>query len=149
MKKIFMIALVAIFTMGMSINAQQRQELTPAERAYIDSIRAYEVHRLAEYQGQGMTSADLVERLAQQITLSADEKAKVLDLYEKQIKKNQEFMVAVRNTQNVDGKTIRTKILELQKAKDADLEKIIGKEKMAQYQKIREEQRANREQGQR
>ena len=49
MKKIFMIALVAIFTMGMSINAQQRQELTPAERAYMDNIRAYEVSRLAEY----------------------------------------------------------------------------------------------------
>ena len=146
MKKNFMIALVAIFAMGMSINAQQRRELTPAER---DSIHAYEVRRLAELQLQVMTSADLVERLAQQITLSTDEKAKVLDFYEKQIKKDQEFMDAVRNTQNVDVKTIRTKILELQKAKDADLEKIIGKEKMAQYQKIREEQRANREQGQR
>ena len=146
MKKNFMIALVAIFAMGMSINAQQRRELTQAER---DSIHAYEVRRLAELQLQVMTSADLVERLAQQITLSTDEKAKVLDFYEKQIKKDQEFMDAVRNTQNVDVKTIRTKILELQKAKDADLEKIIGKEKMAQYQKIREEQRANREQGQR
>ena len=125
MKKIFMIALVAIFTMGMSINAQQRQG-----------------------QGrQGMTPADRVERLAQQITLSADEKAKVLELFEKQQKRNQEAFAAAGNNQNVDREAMRTRMQEQQKADDADLEAIIGKEKMAQYQKIREEQRASRGQG--
>jgi hypothetical protein len=125
MKKIFMIALVAIFTMGMSINAQQRQ-------------------------GQGrpaMTPADRVERLAQQITLSADEKAKVLELFEKQQKRNQEAFAASGNNQNTDREAMRTRMQELQKTDDADLEAIIGKEKMAQYQKIREEQRASRGQG--
>ena len=122
MKKIFMIALVAIFTMGMSINAQQRQGR------------------------QGMTPADRVERLAQQITLSADEKAKVLELFEKQQKRNQEAFAAASaagNNQSFNRETWQ----EQQKADDADLEAIIGKEKMAQYQKIREEQRASRGQG--
>ena len=124
MKKIFMIALVAIFTMGMSINAQQRQG-----------------------QGrQGMTPADRVERLAQQITLSADEKAKVLELFEKQQKRNQEAFAAASAAGNNQSFN-REAWQEQQKADDADLEAIIGKEKMAQYQKIREEQRASRGQG--
>ena len=126
-----MIALVAIFTMGMSINAQQNQQ--------------------RQGQGQGRTPADRVERLAQQITLSADEKAKVLELFEKQQKRNQEAFAAASaagNNQNVDREAMRTRMQEQQKADDADLEAIIGKEKMAQYQKIREEQRASRGQGQ-
>jgi TonB family C-terminal domain len=68
MKKIFIIALMAIFAMGMSINAQQqRQEWTSAERVIFDSISAYEASRLAEYIQNGELAALKVENTDEQV----------------------------------------------------------------------------------
>jgi hypothetical protein len=108
----------------MSVNAQQRQGR------------------------QGFSAKDRLEQLEKQVTLNDAEKAKVLELFEKQDKRNQEQFAKMRENPNADRDAMRTQMQEQRKADNAELEAIIGKEKMETYQKFLETQRANRGQGQ-
>jgi hypothetical protein len=133
MKKYAVLAVVAIFTMIFGAVAQN-----PGR-------------------GQGgMRGADpkeQTEQMAKQLELSDAQKEQVLALLEKQQKSNQERMEEMRKSREQGGQQqsredFRAKFQEQQKANDAELEAIIGKEKMDKLKEIRaEEAKRRQEQG--
>ncbi len=119
MKKFLLLALAAIFTFSITAqnpqrpregNNEQRRQFTPEMRA---------------------------ERLAEQLELTAEQKAQVTELYKKSAEKRE-------NNRNSDlsPEDRRAQFDADRKAEDVELEKIIGKEKMEKHLK----QRAEREQ---
>lgn len=115
MKKYVMLALAAILSLGISTSAQDQQGRGGQGREG----------------GQRMqfTPKDRAERLAKQLELTDDEKAKVLELFEKQ-EANREKI----RKENQDVNTDRREQFQAQrKVEDAELEKIIGKEKFEKY----------------
>lgn len=121
MKQRFGILLIAFLTLSFSGIAQQqergnRQDWSPAARA---------------------------ERMAKDLELTADQKVKVQALFEKQ----QAEMVKLREEgqATTDREARRQQMTELRKKWDADLEKIIGAEKMAKHKAMQEERTRNRQ----
>lgn len=116
MKKYVMLALAAILSLGISTSAQDQQGRGGQGR---------------EGGGQRMqfTPKDRAERLAKQLELTEDEKAKVLELFEKQ-EANREKIRKENQDVNTDW---REKFQAQRKVEDAELEKIIGKEKFEKY----------------
>ncbi len=120
MKKFLILALAAVFTIGLSAqnperprggNNFDRSQFTPEKRA---------------------------ERLAEQLGLTAEQKTQVTDMYKAQAEKREKD----RNNPEMSREERREHFEAMRKAEDAELEKIIGKEKMELYLK----QRAEREQ---
>lgn len=120
MKKFLILALAAVFTIGLSAqnperprggNNYDRTQFTPEKRA---------------------------ERLAEQLGLTAEQKTQVTDMYKAQAEKREKD----RNNSEMSREERREHFEAMRKAEDAELEKIIGKEKMELYLK----QRAEREQ---
>lgn len=120
MKKFLILALAAVFTIGLSAqnperprggNNFDRSQFTPEKRA---------------------------ERLAEQLGLTAEQKTQVTDMYKAQAEKREKD----RNNSEMSREERREHFEAMRKAEDAELEKIIGKEKMELYLK----QRAEREQ---
>lgn len=119
MKKYLMLALAAILCLGISVNAQDQQP------------------RGGGQGGQRMqfTPKDRAERLAKQLDLTDDVKAKVLEMYVTQ-EANREKLRKENQEVNTDR---RAQFEAMRKTEDAELEKIIGKEKFEKYQAIRAE----------
>lgn len=120
MKKFLMLALAAVFTIGLSAQNQlrprsgnngNRSQFTPEMRA---------------------------ERLAEQLELTAEQKAQVTEFYKAQAEKWEK----ARGNNELSREARREQFETMRKAEDAELEKIIGKEKMEKHLK----QRAEREQ---
>lgn len=132
MKKYVMLALVAIFTMSFAVNAQdQRPPRGEAGRG--------------EGQRVHLTAKERADRLAKQLELSDAEKAKVEALYEKQDKKREEMRAEAQKLKEKKDQLVedrKEKFEAQRKADDAELESIIGKEKMEKLQKIRAERQA-------
>lgn len=129
MKKYFMLALVAIFTIGLSMNAQNQRQ-PKGEGRHGDHNRK-------------ITPELRVEKMSKELNLTADEKAKVLQLFVQQ----EEKMKAIKaeNEKLIEKKKAEVKermekFDAERKAQDAELEKIIGKEKFAKHQALRIEQ---------
>jgi len=120
MKKYLMLTLALLFSMQMLVTAQnqrngQRVQQTPKERA---------------------------ERLAKQLELTAEQQTQVEALFVKQDAdrtKWREEMRANNQGAGFDREKMRAQFDERRKAENEALEKIIGKEKMEQYKKIRDE----------
>ncbi len=115
MKKFFLLTLAIVFNISLFAQNQQnpvggsnRQQFTPEARA---------------------------ERLAEQLELTAEQKAKVLDLYKTQAEQREKN----RNNSELSPEKRRELFEEMRKIEDTELEKIIGKEKMELYLKLRAE----------
>lgn len=83
------------------------------------------------------------EKMAQHLSLTNDQKVKVLELFkqeEKEMAVMRDEMKAMREKSEPIGPEQREKFVALRKKHDADLEKIIGNDKMKQLQAEREEQ---------
>lgn len=122
MKKILMLVLVSMFTLSFTTNAQDQR---PPKG---DGPR------------QMMSAKDRADRMAKDLSLTNDQKAKVQALFEKQDKQREKMRAENqkakedRKQQMEDRKSQMEKDM---KAQDAELQNIIGKEKMAQYQQLR------------
>ena len=149
MKKYLFLVATLLLTMSMSVSAQNNRQNIGNKRSNVDNRRS-ELNR--------MTPKERVDLMTKQLNLTADEAAKVLDLTEKQEAVRLEQVKANRDQRNMGRQnrdTRRKEMMELRKKEveqhTADLEKIIGKEKVAQWNEIRKDvraaNRAGRQQG--
>ncbi len=127
MKKYLMLALATIFTISLSVMAQdptsqgpdgQKKEFKPGERAPM------------------MSPEKRAEMLAKQLNLTDDQKAKVLALYQKQDADRQKKKDEVKKTRE----EMKAQFEAERKASDEELAKIIGAEKFQKLQAARAEQ---------
>ncbi|MDD3078688.1 MAG: hypothetical protein PHH37_06255 [Paludibacter sp.] len=128
MKKYVMLALTVIFSMSFVLNAQDQ--------------RPPRGERGPEGKRMEITAKDRAERLAKQLELTEEQKAKVQALYEKQDKKREEMRAEAKEQREKADKSreeMREKMEAERKANDTELESIIGKDKMTQLKQIREE----------
>jgi hypothetical protein len=128
MKKYLRLALASVFFFSMSVMAQD-QIPTPASNGAQNGMR------------QGLrqqVSAQLrAERMAKDLSLTDAEKAKVQEVYEK----NDVLFAKFRSEVSRESPDFREKFKALRDAQDAELEKIIGKEKFQTWQKLQAERR--------
>jgi hypothetical protein len=131
MKKFTLMALVAIFTLSFSLSAQDN----PANKRQDGRRGASEMR---------WTAKERAENLAKQLDLTADKKAEVQALFENQDAQRAEQIAKHRGerekvTQNREERRTEMQALRAKEIaeNDAELEKIIGKEKMEQLKKYR------------
>jgi len=126
MKKYFMLALVAIFAIGLSMNAQNQRQLK-GEGQNGDHNRK-------------ITPELRAEKMSKELNLTADEKAKVLQLFLQQEEKIKAFKAENEKLIEQKKAVLKERMEKLdaeRQAQDAELEKIIGKEKFAKHQALR------------
>jgi hypothetical protein len=128
MKKYVKLALASVFFFSMSVMAQD-QIPAPANNGPQNGMR----------QGpRQQASAQLrAERMAKDLGLTDAEKAKVQEVYEK----NDVLFTKFRSEVSRESPDFREKFKALRDAQDAELEKIIGKEKFQTWQKLQAERR--------
>ncbi|MFA7155347.1 MAG: hypothetical protein WC112_06420 [Proteiniphilum sp.] len=134
MKKTISLALIAFFTLGLPLMAQNRN----------NSDR---MGRRAQTE-QRWTAKNRAEQMAERLKLTEEQKKKVEALFEKQDAKRAEqlkLQQEKREQMSQDRESRREEMQQLREKalteNDAELEKIIGKEKMAQWKSYREEMR--------
>ena len=134
MKKTATLAMIAIFTMSFTISAQNRNDSDRTGRRTQVEAR--------------WNAKSRAESMAKQLELTDEQKAKVEALYEKQDAERAEQLKLQREKREEvmqDRESRREameKIREQALAKnDAELESIIGKEKMEQWKQYRDEVR--------
>lgn len=129
MKKFTILAIVALLTMSLSVTAQNR-----------DSRR-------------GFSAKERTEQITKELNLSAEESAKVEALFQKNDEERAKQFESMRaNRENVqsDREARRKEMQDLREKNiaenDAQLEAIIGKEKIEQWKEIRaKRQESNRD----
>ena len=121
MKQRMYVMLIALFVLSIGAIAQQQQRGERGER-------------------QQFTPEARAEQMAKDLDLTADQKAKVKVLFETQ----QKEMEKLRNQAQGDQANRREQATQLREKWDKDLEKIIGKEKMAKHKALQEERMRNR-----
>lgn len=133
MKKVALMALAAIFTLSFSLTAQNKTDNGRDGRRGMSELR--------------WTAKERVENMAKQLELTADQKAKVEALFEKQDALRKEQVARQqekREEMTEDRAARRQEMMELRNKavaeNDAQLEQIIGKEKMEQWKTYRDEQ---------
>ena len=133
MKKMVVMAVVAIFTLSGTLEAQ-------------NNTRNRRDTRQGARTEQRWTAKDRVETMTKQLELTAEEAKKVQALFEKQDAKRAEQVAAHRADRERGNRDRDARRQEMQTARekavaenDAELEKIIGKEKMEQWKQLREE----------
>lgn len=129
MKKYLFLVTALLLTMSMSLSAQNNNRQN-------DSRRNGQMVRT--------TPQERVDLMAKELNLTADQKTKVLALIEKQDKERLEQIEKQREQRNTgvqnsearreEMRALRLKEVEKQ---NADLEKIIGKEKVAKWNESR------------
>ena len=121
MKRLYILLLIGILTLSFTTTAQNRRDAqvrwTPENRA---------------------------EYMAKELNLSADEKAKVIALFEQQDKERAEQVAEhrakrdeLRNNREARRKEMQELRTQAVAENDAQLEKVIGKEKLEQWKEIR------------
>lgn len=133
MKKIVFMALLAIFTLSFTLEAQ-------------NNGRNRRDNRQEARSGMKWTAKDRADIMAKQLNLTAEEKTKVEALFEQQDAKRTEQMSkqsADRQEKMQDRNKHREEMQALREQavaeNDAELEAIIGKEKMEQWKQFRAE----------
>jgi Spy/CpxP family protein refolding chaperone len=119
MKKVALMVLVAIFTMSFSVMAQQKTG-KQGQRAQAE---------------MRWNAKERAANMAKQLDLTDEQKAKVEALFEKQDAKHKELMAKYQGKREEMAKVRDQVIAE----NNAELESIIGKEKMEQMKKMRDE----------
>lgn len=125
MKKYGVVLLMAVFAISMSVSAQQR--VAPRGE------RGGQHQQMREKVATHVTPQARAERMAKELELTDVEKAKVQELFEKQDAKR------VKHQADVDKKRgeFKEKFEAERKTQDAELEKIIGKEKFQKHETMR------------
>lgn len=126
MKKYVMLAIAIALVCNTFVSAQEKQEPPKREQ---------NKKEMRENKRPMPTAQQRTDRMAKELGLTEVEKAKVLVLMEKQdakFKKHEAEMQKMREEQIAKFEIER-------KAQDAELEKIIGKEKFQQFEKARAE----------
>ncbi|MFA5649825.1 MAG: hypothetical protein WC914_01600 [Proteiniphilum sp.] len=140
MKKIVLVALVGLFALSFTLEAQNNRrdgrQGTRTENRW--------------------TAKDRADAMAKQLELTAEETAKVQALFEKQDverakqvatqRADRERMAGDREARREAMREAREKAVA---ENDAELEKIIGKEKVEQWKKLRAERQNDNRQGRR
>lgn len=133
MKKYAVLMVAAMLMIGMSVSAQNGQR----GQRNNDSNR--------QRQAMSMTAKERADWMAKQLDLTADQKVKVEALYEKQDAKRKEQMEKFREqrekmTENRDNtrEEMRAQREKEMKENQAELESIIGKEKMEKLNSLRQ-----------
>jgi predicted RND superfamily exporter protein len=121
MKQRMYVMLVALLVMSMSAFAQQQR----GER---------------NERQQSITPEARAEQMKKDLDLTADQKAKVKVLFETQ----QKEMEKLRTEAQGDQANRREQATQLREKWDKELEKIIGKEKMAKHKALQAERMQNR-----
>lgn len=126
MKKYVKLALASVFFFSMSVMAQDQ---IPANNGNQNGMR----------QGarQQVSAQVRAERMAKDLSLTDAEKAKIQEVYEK----NDALFTKFRSEVSRESPDFREKFKALRDAQDAELEKIIGKEKFQAWQKLQAERR--------
>ncbi|MFA7583384.1 MAG: Spy/CpxP family protein refolding chaperone [Proteiniphilum sp.] len=129
MKRLALMTLAALLTMSFSLMAQQNT----GKQGQRTEMR--------------WTAKERSEKMAKQLNLSDEQKAKVEALFEKQDAKRKEMMakqMEKRDEMTQDREARRKEMMEMRNQavaeNDAELETIIGKEKMDEWKKVRDEQ---------
>ena len=132
MKKITLMALIAIFPLSFAVSAQNRGAGRQSNERRDAVVR--------------WTAKERAEAMAKELDLSDKEKEQVASLFEKQDKERAEQVteqrsergraIGDRNAQREEMMKMREKAVA---ENDAELEKIIGKEKMKKWQEYRAE----------
>ena len=132
MKKITLMALIAIFPLSFALTAQNRGGGRQSNERRDTAVR--------------WTAKERAEAMAKELDLSDKEKEQVATLFEKQDKERAEQVteqraergraIGDRNAQREEMMKLREKAVA---ENDAELEKIIGKEKMKKWQEYRAE----------
>ena len=137
MKKYLFLVATILLTMSMSVSAQNNNNRVNNRRNNIDYGRN-ELYR--------MTPKERVDLMTKELDLTAKEAAKVLDLCEKHEAKRIEQVRAhreQRGTGPYDRDLRREEMWDLRDKEVAqhnlDLEKVIGKEKVAEWNEIRQD----------
>jgi hypothetical protein len=137
MKKYAIVALIAFFTVSLSVSAQNN-----SRRNAQDGNRE---QRNQTEMRQSRTAAERTEIMAQALQLTAEEKAQVKALFEKQDTQRAEQREVQRAQQGQRSQNEMRATRERALAEnDAELEKIIGKERLEQWQKHRATNSNNR-----
>ncbi len=133
MKKMVVMAFVAIFTLSCTLEAQ-------------NNTRSRRDTRQGARTEQRWSAKDRVEAMTKQLELTTEEAKKVQALFEKQDAARAEQVAAHRADRERGSRDRDARRQEMQTARekavaenDAELEKIIGKEKMEQWKQLREE----------
>lgn len=131
MKKILFMALVAVFALSFTLEAQNNTRNRRDNRQGVQSEMRW-------------SAKERAESMEKQLGLTAEQKAKVQALFEEQDAKREkqvteqrakrEEMTQDRDKRREEMQSLREKEV---KENDAKLEAIIGKEKMEQWKKIR------------
>lgn len=93
--------------------------------------------------GPRQTPEMRADQMAKDLSLNDNEKAKVLQLFKSEEEKSmalREEMKKLRESGQQPGEDMRAKMQELRKSNDAELTKILGKEKFEKWQSMRAEQ---------
>ncbi|MGI6073211.1 MAG: hypothetical protein ACOYEA_01030 [Fermentimonas sp.] len=137
MKKYALMTLLMMLTLSINVSAQSRQNRR------VEGVRA---NSSARWDAEARA-----ENMAKQLDLTDSQKEQVSNLLKEQDKAREARMAEHRATnkryrdmsQEERAKMQELRMKEVEK-NDADLEKIIGKDKMAQWKKYREERRNSR-----
>ncbi len=142
MKKYLVFMFAAMLTISLSVSAQNRQG------------RQGNFNR--DRQSMQMTAKDRVEWIAKEVDLTDAQKAEVEELFKKQdakraedmakMRENREQSVANRDKMREEMREMRTKEME---KNQAELEKIIGKEKADKIKALRDTRQNTNRQGRR
>lgn len=139
MKKYALMALIAIFTISLSVTAQDRQGRRATGQRADATMR--------------WNAKERAENMAKQLDLTDAQKAEVEALFEKQDKQREEQVAehrAKREELKDNREAQRAEMMELRNKEvaenDAELKKIIGEDKLEQWQKYREDNRRGRRQ---
>lgn len=140
MKKIVLVALVGLFALSFTLEAQNNRR---------DGRQGARTENR-------WTAKDRADAMAKQLELTAEETAKVQALFEKQDverakqvatqRADRERMTGDREARREAMREAREKAVA---ENDAELEKIIGKEKVEQWKKLRAERQNDNRQGRR
>ena len=83
-----------------------------------------------------ISAEERTEKMTKELNLTDEQKTKVLELFKKEEMERKDFKPQSRP----DPEEMKAKFEEERKKQDAELEKIIGKEKFAQYEVLREKE---------
>lgn len=136
MKKIGILALLALFTLSFSVFSQPQQPNRNGQRG----------ERQGTPRGMNISAEQRAENLTKQLNLNDVQKNQLVELYQKQDKireenraereKQRDQMMKEQTKTREEYRAEREKALALQ---DAELEKIIGNDKMAGLKKFRQQ----------
>jgi Spy/CpxP family protein refolding chaperone len=125
MKRNFYVLMVALVAFSLNLMAQQPQQGQREQRTQWNPEQR-------------------AEQVAKDLELNADQQKQLKEMFVKQ----QDEMAKMREQPQGDQDARRQQFTEMRKKWDADMEKIVGPEKMAKWKALQEERARNRRNGQ-